>query len=120
MRRVIPRISKEFAPIRQTIFETFFPTFIGDPLVYFHALRKRLVLPVKFGGMGLPDPVTTAYLLYSTSVKMTRTLTATVQTGDLGAGPGRVVGIDYFFVGGSRVVGMTSAGRFGTCRAARG
>ena len=85
MRRVIPRISKEFAPIRQTIFETFLPTFIGDPLVYFHALRKQLVLPVKFGGMGLPDPVMTAYPLYSTSVKVTRTLTAAVQTGDLGA-----------------------------------
>ena len=85
MRRVIPGIRKEFAPIRQTIFEAFLPTFIGDPSVYFHALRKRLALPVKFGGMGLPDPVMTAYPLYSTSVKVTRTLTAAVQAGDLGA-----------------------------------
>ena len=75
VQRVVPGIRDTFAPIEEAIVESFIPPLVGDPSVDCCSLRRLMALPVKRGGMGLPNLVATADSSYLTLVKGTRTLT---------------------------------------------
>ena len=53
---VMPRISALFAPVEEALLATFLPALFGGDDVDGH-LRALNCLPVKFSGLGIPDPV---------------------------------------------------------------
>ena len=53
---VMPRISALFAPVEEALLATFLPALFGGDDVDGH-LRALTCLPVKFSGLGIPDPV---------------------------------------------------------------
>ena len=82
VQRVVPGIQGLFAPVEEANAEAFIPILVGGALVDCRSLRCLMALPVKRGGMGLPNPVLTADPSYSTSVEVTWTLTESLQKGD--------------------------------------
>ena len=54
--RVMPRISALFTPVEEALLATFLPVLFGGDDVDGH-LRALTCLPVKFSGLGIPDPV---------------------------------------------------------------
>ena len=62
------------APLEKALTETFLPALLQEESIS-PQLRQRLALPLKQGGIGIPNPVTTADSRYSDSVACTRKLT---------------------------------------------
>ena len=72
--RVNPSCSAKLAPLEHALHKTFLPALLQEDSIS-NDFRQQLALPVKQGGIGIPNPVTTANGRYSDSVTCTRKLT---------------------------------------------
>ena len=72
MQRTISDISHLFQPLENVIREQFLPAVIGRKIS--DVERRMLALPVRFGGIGVLNPVNTADVEYDISVKITSQL----------------------------------------------
>ena len=73
VQRTIPNIGDLFEPLEKCIREKFIPALIGRHIS--DTERKILALPVRLGGIGIPNPVMTADHEFSASVDITHSLT---------------------------------------------
>ena len=72
VQRTISNISHLFQPLEECIRETFIPAIVGRKIS--DVERRLLALPVRFGGIGVLNPVKTSDIEYETSVKVTANL----------------------------------------------
>ena len=73
IQRTIPGISTLFLPLEHCIRETFIPAIIGRKV---SDIERRIIsLPVRYGGLGIPNPVETSEREYSASKEITMDLT---------------------------------------------
>ena len=72
VQRTISNISHLFQPLEDAIREQFLPSIVGRPVS--DVERRILALPVRFGGIGVLNPVETADREYETSVNVTSNL----------------------------------------------
>ena len=77
VQRTIPDIGDLFEPLEKCIREKFIPAIIGRHIS--DTERKILLLPVRFGGIGIPNPVLTADHEFSASVDITSSLTEIIR-----------------------------------------
>ena len=73
LQRTVDDISTLFVPLEQCLRETFLPAIIGRHVS--DAERKLLSLPVRFGGLGIANPVETCKREYDASKTITEDLT---------------------------------------------
>ena len=73
IQRTTPDIGDLFQPLEDVIHETFLPAVIGRKIS--DQERKILALPVRFGGLGVANPVECADREYNSSVLVTKSLT---------------------------------------------
>jgi hypothetical protein len=81
LQRVTPHIGPAFAPLESAISEIFLPTLLDATVSEVALLRPLLALPVRLGGIGLPDPTTTCDSSYSASYVITSLLQETLMQG---------------------------------------
>ena len=72
VQRTIPEIKHLFEPLEECIRQKFIPAIIGRKVSDLE--RRIMALPVRFGGIGVLNPVETAEYEYSTSVRITESL----------------------------------------------
>ena len=72
VQRTISGIKHLFEPLERSIRENLLPAIVGRNISDIE--RKMLALPVRFGGIGIQNPVNTADNEYETSVKITAAL----------------------------------------------
>lgn len=72
IQRTIPNISHLFLPLEEAIRDEFIPALIGRKVSDIE--RRYLALPVRFGGIGISDPTTTADIEYYISATITKPL----------------------------------------------
>ena len=72
VQRTIPGVKHLFEPLEAAIREKLIPAVVGRTVSDLE--RRLLALPVRFGGIGLNNPVETAEFEYETSVKITENL----------------------------------------------
>ena len=70
--RTIPNISQLFGPLEEAIRENFIPALIGRKISDLE--RRFLALPVRLGGIGIPNPIITADTEYGISASITKNL----------------------------------------------
>jgi hypothetical protein len=75
LQRVTPNIDQAFAPLEMVIAETFLPALLDSTVAEVAQLRSLIALPVRFGGLGIPDPTTTGAACFSASTDATSLLT---------------------------------------------
>jgi hypothetical protein len=68
VQRVTKGIGPEFASIEQTLAKTFLPTLFGDKYGDKDPRRALAGLPIKWAGLGVPDPTTLAQPNYEASI----------------------------------------------------
>ena len=67
LQRVLPDISDYFAPIEQALQSEFIPALFGDEQAPPRSLSK---LPVRYAGLGIPDPVSNSDHHFNLSLQM--------------------------------------------------
>jgi hypothetical protein len=67
LHRDIPDIGDLFAPVEERLNKHFFPASARWESRHFRVSRELLVLPVKFAGMAIPNPITSAETNYKDS-----------------------------------------------------
>ena len=67
LQRVIPNCAEAFAPLRDTINKTFWPTVLGGSVS--EQEMALFSLPTRLGGLGVQDPVESAELAHPTSAE---------------------------------------------------
>ena len=72
VQRTISNVSHLFQPLEEAICEKLIPSIVGRKVS--DVERKILALPVRFGGIGILNPVETADREYATSVEVTSNL----------------------------------------------
>ena len=72
VQRTISDISNLFQPLEDVIREKLIPAIVGRTVS--EVERRILALPVRFGGIGIPNPVETADIEYEASIKITANL----------------------------------------------
>ena len=72
VQRTISDISHIFQPLEEVIRDTFIPAIVGRKIS--DVERRLLALPVRFGGIGVLNPVETSDIEYQTSLKITANL----------------------------------------------
>ena len=72
VQRTISGIKHLFEPLEMSIREKLLPAIVGRTIS--DTERKMLALPVRFGGIGIQNPVDTADIEYNTSVRITEAL----------------------------------------------
>ena len=72
VQRTISNVSHLFQPLENIICEKFIPAVVGRKVSDIE--RRILALPVRFGGIGLLNPVETSDIEFETSVKITSSL----------------------------------------------
>ena len=72
IQRTIPGISSLFAPLEDCLRETFIPSIIGRNIS--DTEREIVSLPVRYGGLGIPNPVETCEREYNASLTVTHDL----------------------------------------------
>ena len=72
VQRTVSNISHLFQPLEHTIRETLIPAIVGRKVSDIE--RRILALPVRFGGIGILNPVDTSDIEFETSVKVTANL----------------------------------------------
>ena len=77
LQRVLPGVSDAFKPVEEALVTHFLPSLLGQDAVP-KGLRERLRLPVRNGGLGIPNPCETSDALFEASEKMTETLTTSL------------------------------------------
>ena len=80
VQRVVNGCDDEFADLRDTLQQHFTPALLGREIL--DREHPLLALPAKYGGLAIPDPVSTASSAFSVSVDATATLRRGVVTGD--------------------------------------
>jgi hypothetical protein len=73
LQRTVAGCGLWFAPIEEALTERFLPTLLQVPQIS-PELRRLYALPVKFGGLGIPDPTRTADAAFATSQAATEHL----------------------------------------------
>jgi hypothetical protein len=68
VQRVTKGIGPEFAAVEQTLAKTFLPTLFGDEYNDDDPRRALAGLPVKWAGLAIPDPTTSAQPKYDASI----------------------------------------------------
>ena len=76
IQRTIPDIGCMFTPLENTIREKLIPSLIGRKVSDIE--RRIIALPVRLGGLGIANPVTSAYHEYSASSYITQNLTEVI------------------------------------------
>ena len=79
LQRVVPDIAEAFAPIEDAIATEFLPALFGNANGV--PERKLLALPVRFAGLGVPNPVSSATSHFNLSVEMTEAVTSSLKLG---------------------------------------
>ena len=79
--RVLPGISEKFAPVEKALAEEFLPALLGATVEEIAEQRDLLALPVKFAGLGIPDPTKTAEGCFLASQSCTKVLADSIQSG---------------------------------------
>ena len=81
--RTIQGTSELFIPLEKCIREKFIPAIIGRSVSDLH--RRMFALPVRFGGLGIVNPVEIAEREFQTSLRITEDLVGLIyrQAGDL-------------------------------------
>ena len=80
LQRVVSGCDEEYAPLRDALQRVFTSALLGrEILEREHAL---FALPAKYGGLAIPDPVSTAPTAFSVSLEATATLLLGVSTGE--------------------------------------
>jgi hypothetical protein len=74
LQRVTPHIAQAFAPVEAAIAQHFLPALLDSSADEIATLRPLLALPVRHGGLGIPDPTTTSEHCYLTSNAITSLL----------------------------------------------
>jgi hypothetical protein len=74
LQRVTPNIDQAFVPIETTITQVFLPALLDCTVDEATQLRPLLSLPVRMGGLGIPDPTTTGSSNFSASIAITSLL----------------------------------------------
>jgi len=82
LQRVVPGIGATLAPIEDAITQTFLPALIAEPTAAIQRLRETTTLPVRYAGLGVPNPGTTARQNYEASRELTAPLTLSLATGE--------------------------------------
>ncbi len=77
IQRTVPNISDLFIPLETTIRDKFIPAIIGRQISDIE--REMISLLVRFGGLGIANPVITADREYSASKEITSTLTELIK-----------------------------------------
>ena len=65
-----------FIPLEEAIRNILIPSIVGRPVT--DTERRIMSLPVRYGGLGIADPVETATREYNASKKVTRNLTSLI------------------------------------------
>ena len=76
VQRTIPDTKHLFIPLESCIRDRFIPAVIGRKVSDIH--RSLFALPVRYGGLGITNPVETADREYETSLKLTEDLTTLI------------------------------------------
>jgi hypothetical protein len=74
LQRVTPHIEAAFAPLEEAIATVFLPALLDATVEETANLRPLLALPVRLGGLGIPDPTTTGAACFDASSDSTRLL----------------------------------------------
>ena len=72
VQRTIPNVSELFGPLEEAIRENFIPALIGRKISDLE--RRILALPVRLGGIGIPNPTITADTEYNISASICQNL----------------------------------------------
>ena len=81
LQRTVPGIAELFEPLEKVIAHTFIPAIVGREISELQ--RDMLALPVRYGGLGLANPVKTADREYETSRLVTANLTELIKHQDI-------------------------------------
>ena len=81
VQRVTPHLDQAFAPLEKAIAEIFLPALLASTVEEAAQLRSLIALPVRFGGLGIPDPTTTGAACFSASTDATSLLTQSLIQG---------------------------------------
>ena len=81
VQRVTPNLDQTFAPLEKAIAEVFLPALLDSTIEEAAHLCSLIALPVRFGGLGIPDPTTTGAACYSASTDATSLLTESLILG---------------------------------------
>jgi hypothetical protein len=80
LQRVTPHIDHAFAPVEAAIAQIFLPALFHASIDDIATLRPLLALPIRKGGIGIPDPTTTGHACYLASTTITSLLQDTLVT----------------------------------------
>ena len=73
--RVLPEVQRAFGPVEDALANDFLPALFDVDPAEIRERRDLLALPVKAGGIGVPDPTSTGTLSHATSLAVTDHLT---------------------------------------------
>ena len=79
--RTIPDIADLLKPLKETIQQHLIPALTGRPPCS-REERDLLALPIRLGGMGITNPVSTSHRNFEASMRLTSPLVATIATQD--------------------------------------
>lgn len=83
LQRVVPSVSDQFGPVEDALREAFLPALFGeDSPDTTDALRDLICFPVRFAGLGVPDPVASAEQHFRNSVEATAQISASLRQGE--------------------------------------
>lgn len=80
--RTIPDSAELYQPMEDVIRNTFIPSLTGN-LACSDTERNLFALPCRLGGLGIPNPVTTAQPAYEASASITQPLVQKILSGDM-------------------------------------
>ena len=81
LQRVTPDIAAAFEPLEVALAKNFLPALLDTSVEEVARLRPLLALPVKLGGIGIPDPTTTGAICFASSMESTGLLQTSLITG---------------------------------------
>jgi hypothetical protein len=74
LQRVTPETAEAFAPLEEAIATHFLPAILDASVEEVATIRGLLALPVRLGGLGIPDPTTTGEFCFEASCESTKLL----------------------------------------------
>ena len=74
--------AKAFAPVEKALAEDFLPALLSDTVKTTSTLHDLLAFPVRFSGLGIPDPRTEATTHFDMSRGATADLIASLQNSE--------------------------------------
>jgi len=80
IQQVVPAIGTTLAPIEEALANTFLPALLEEPQASTARLRSISTVPVRYMGLGIPNPMATAAQNYAASRELTDPLTSLLTT----------------------------------------